>query len=154
MTEWCKYKQRVEPLRDDLIVGVEKIIQFVFPHDYKECVKFNHGTQPVKDDLIIYVSGKPWNIGFGQLLTLDPLKSNSNVMNKLSILRTVHDFPNTLVPIVVGGCGDYLCLDYSESKDRPKVTFYFHELELPEALYHVADSFSDMLEMLTVEENV
>ncbi|WP_421549255.1 SMI1/KNR4 family protein [Pseudomonas sp. QD4] len=52
---------------------------------------------------------------------------------------------------MVGGGGDYLCLDYSENSLLPKVVFYFHELGLPDGLFEVADSFSSLLGMLQEE---
>lgn len=146
--EWEIYEENHLPLRDELIDGVSKIIQFNLPEDYVECVKLYHGGQPKYDGLTIEVGGTPWGIGFGSLLTLDPLQSNENVIDALSTLRKEHGVPDCYLPIVVGGGGDYLCLDYSESADNPKVVFWFHELETNEAIFPVANSFTDLLGML------
>lgn len=146
--EWEIYEEDYHPLRDDLIDGVSKIIQFKLPQDYVECVKQYHGCQPKHGSLTIMVGGEPWGIGFGSLLTLDPLESDENVIESLSTLRKVHGVPQYYLPIVVGGGGDYLCLDYSESNNNPKVVFWFHELEASEAIFPVANSFSELLSML------
>ena len=149
--EWDVYSDAHEPLSDDLIDDIEKVIGFTLPKDYVECVKFYHGGQPKGRDLDIEVSGKTWGIGFGMLLTLDPLHSAENIVTALFSLRNYHQLPNYYLPIVVGGGGDYLCFDYSENPLSPKVVFFFHELEVQEGIFYVADSFSDLLSMLKEE---
>ncbi|VVO73219.1 hypothetical protein PS903_01375 [Pseudomonas fluorescens] len=49
--EWDVYSDAHEPLSDDLIAGIEKVIGFTLPKDYVECVKFYHGGQPKGRDL-------------------------------------------------------------------------------------------------------
>ena len=98
--EWKTYEENQLPLRDELIDGVSKIIQFNLPKDYVDCVKLYHGGQPKCDGLTIHVGGVPWGIGFGSLLTLDPLESDENVIGSLSTLRKVHGVPNHYLPIV------------------------------------------------------
>ncbi|WP_413665380.1 SMI1/KNR4 family protein [Microbulbifer sp. CNSA002] len=88
------------------------------------------------------------SIGLGALLTLDPLESKENVIESLSVLRRVHGVSKHYLPIVVGGGGDYLCFDYSESENNPKVVFWFHELETDAAIFPVANSFTELLFML------
>ncbi|MDO6765414.1 SMI1/KNR4 family protein [Agarivorans sp. 1_MG-2023] len=150
--DWKIYEEDHSPLRDELIDGVSKIIQFNLPEDYVECVKHYHGGQPKNDCLTIDVEGSPWGIGFGALLTLDPLESGENVIESLSTLRRIHGVAKQYLPIVIGGGGDYLCLDYSESKDNPKVVFWFHEFEADEAIFPVANSFTELLAMLKPDE--
>ena len=140
------------PLRDELIDAVSKIIQFELPKDYIECVKQFHGGQPKNNSLTINIGGSPWGIGFGALLTLDPLESNENVIGALSSLRKYHGVENYYLPIVVGGAGDYLCFDYSKSQNNPTIVFWFHELEGTEAIFPVANSFTELLSMLKPNE--
>lgn len=149
--EWHVFSEAHEPLTDELVDGIEKVLRFTLPRDYVECVKRFHGGQPKDRTLSINLNGEPWGIGFGMLLTLDPLQSSENIINALVALRTHHQLPEHYLPIVVGGGGDYLCLDYSESPLLPKVVFYFHELGLPDGLFEVADSFSSLLGMLQEE---
>ena len=149
--EWHVFSEAHEPLTDELVDGIEKVLRFTLPRDYVECVKRFHGGQPKDRTLSINVNGEPWGIGFGMLLTLDPLQSSENIINALVALRTHHQLPEPYLPIVVGGSGDYLCLDYSENPLLPKVVFYFHELGLPDGLFEVADSFSSLLGMLQEE---
>ncbi|ROL80724.1 hypothetical protein BLX41_08415 [Pseudomonas protegens] len=56
--------------------------------------------------------------------------------------------PGHFLQISVGGGGDCLCFDHSENPLSPKVVFYFHEPDAPEAISYVADSFTDVLGML------
>ncbi|RON23492.1 SMI1/KNR4 family protein [Pseudomonas lini] len=65
--EWDVYSDVHEPLPDDLIAGIEKVIRFTLPKDYVECVKHFHGGQPKDRSLSIEVGGKTWGIGFGML---------------------------------------------------------------------------------------
>ena len=150
--EWDIYNDNHEPLSDELIEGFEKITQFKLPEDYKQCVKFNHGGQPQKDCLEITVGDKPWDIGFGTLMTLDPLSNHTNVIKALATFRRIENAPKHILPIVIGGGGDYLCFDYSESTTVPKIVFYFHELMPDEGIYEVANSFAELLSMLTEDE--
>ncbi len=146
--EWVIYSDTHRPLRDELIDGVSKIIQFELPKDYVACVKQFHGAQPKFDNLTIEVDGHPWAIGFGTLLTLDPLEAEENVIESLATLRRHHELPSHYLPIVLGGAGDYLCFDYSQNKTEPAIVFYFHELEPPDAFFPVAKSFTELLTML------
>ncbi|MGF1907847.1 SMI1/KNR4 family protein [Vibrio kasasachensis] len=146
--EWLIFEEDHQPLRDELIESVSIIVQFNLPQDYVECVKYYHGGQPRNGSLSIDVKGSSWGIGFGELLTLDPLESRTNVISSLSTLREVHGISKDYLPIVLGAGGDYLCLDYSDSNTNPAVVFWFHELEGEEAIFPVADSFTQVLSML------
>ncbi|EIO3939940.1 SMI1/KNR4 family protein [Vibrio vulnificus] len=146
--EWLIFEEEHQPLRDELIESVSTIIQFSLPQDYIDCVKYYHGGQPKNGSLFIDVEGSSWDIGFGELLTLDPLESRTNVITSLSRLRKVHGLSKNYLPIVLGGGGDYICLDYSESATNPTVVFWFHELQGEEAIFPVAESFSQVLAML------
>ncbi|EKO3802388.1 SMI1/KNR4 family protein [Vibrio harveyi] len=146
--EWLIFEEEHQPLRDELIESVSTIIQFSLPQDYVECVKYYHGGQPRNGSLSIEVEGSSWGIGFGELLTLDPLESRANVITSLSTLRKVHGISKKYLPIVLGAGGDYICLDYSKSATNPAVVFWFHELEGEEAIFPVAESFRQVLSML------
>ncbi|CAM3202002.1 MULTISPECIES: SMI1/KNR4 family protein [Vibrio] len=146
--EWLIFEEDHLPLRDELIESVSTIIQFSLPQDYVECVKYYHGGQPKNGSLSIDVDGSSWGIGFGELLTLDPLESCTNVISSLSKLRKIHGISKNYLPIAIGAGGDYLCLDYSDSITNPTVVFWFHELEGEDAIFPVADTFTQVLDML------
>ncbi|MCP5304348.1 MAG: SMI1/KNR4 family protein [Chromatiaceae bacterium] len=146
--DWQIFEENHQPLREELVEGVEKIVQFELPAEYVECVQKYHGAQPKHGRLEINAGGQPWEIGFGALLTLDPLESNENVIQALSVLRKVHRIGASYLPFAVGGGGDYLCFDYSSGESEPKVVFWFHELEAEEAIFPVANSFGELLAML------
>ncbi|UII69818.1 SMI1/KNR4 family protein [Pseudomonas sp. HN11] len=143
--EWNTYSPTHQPLSDDLVDGIEKVIRFKLPADYVECVKRYHGGQPKDRTLCIEVDGTAWDIGFGMLLTLDPFESAENIITALVKLREHHQLPEHYLPIVVGGGGDYLCFDYSETPASPKVVFYFHELDVQDGIFYVAESFTALL---------
>ena len=149
--QWNTYSSTHQPLSDDLVDGIQKVIRFTLPNDYVDCVKRFHGGQPTGQTLTIEVDGTPWNIGFGMLLTLDPFESAENIITALVTLREHHQLPEHYLPIVVGGGGDYLCFDYSKTPASPTVVFYFHELEVEEGMFDVAQSFTALLGMLQPE---
>ncbi|OSY05419.1 hypothetical protein BTJ48_03984 [Bacillus mycoides] len=55
-----------------------------------------------------------------------------------------------LLPIAVLFVGDFLCLDFRESKNNPKVCVWDHEnsAELEPVSYHIADTFDEFMGML------
>ncbi|MBC6310566.1 SMI1/KNR4 family protein [Listeria sp. FSL L7-1582] len=55
-----------------------------------------------------------------------------------------------LLPIAILFAGDYLCLDYRESKDTPKLCVWNHEEsgELDPVVYFVANSFEEFVDSL------
>ncbi|MEK3868318.1 SMI1/KNR4 family protein [Paenibacillus sp. FSL H7-0716] len=56
-----------------------------------------------------------------------------------------------ILPIAILFAGDFLCLDFCESRNNPKVCVWDHENsgELDPISYHVADSFEEFLTMLS-----
>ena len=146
--EWDIYHTDHHPLSDAQLDAVEALIGYKLPADYRACVKINHTGQPRHDGLEVAVGDSPWKIGFGELLTPDPLYSQSNLLETLRTFRQIEGATNTIVPIVLGGGGDYLCLDYTNSATAPGIVFHFHELNWEDALFPVADSFTALLEML------
>ncbi|UIJ69312.1 SMI1/KNR4 family protein [Bacillus cereus] len=55
-----------------------------------------------------------------------------------------------LLPIAVLFAGDFLCLDFRESRSNPKVCVWDHEnsAELEPVSHHVADTFAEFMGML------
>lgn len=55
-----------------------------------------------------------------------------------------------LLPIAILFAGDYLCLDYRESKDIPKLCVWNHEesRELGPVVYFAVSSFEDLINNL------
>ena len=92
--QWHVFSEGHAPLSDDLVDGIEKVLRFTLPRDYVECVKRFHGGQPKDRTLSINVNGEPWGIGFGMLLTLDPLQSEENIISALVSLRNHHQLPD------------------------------------------------------------
>ena len=56
--------------------------------------------------------------------------------------------PEDIYPFAATGAGDSICFDYRRSPDAPSVVFYFAEAEGEEAIYPVANSFTEFLSIL------
>ena len=150
--EWDIYHPDHHPLSDSQLDAVEALIGYKLPADYRKCVKINHTGQPRFDELEIAVGETSWQIGFGELITPDPLYSQTNLLEILRTFRQIDGATRTVIPIVLGGAGDYLCLDYTRSSTAPTIVFHFHELCWDDAIFPVANSFTALLEMLKPPE--
>ena len=55
-----------------------------------------------------------------------------------------------LIPIASLFAGDYVCLDYRKSKEKPSICVWSHEEseDFDPVTYQVADTFSEFIEML------
>ena len=55
-----------------------------------------------------------------------------------------------LIPIVALFGGDFICLDYTKSKENPSICIWYHEAsyELDPAVEFVANNFTEFLKML------
>jgi hypothetical protein len=56
--------------------------------------------------------------------------------------------PQGIYPFAATGAGDFICFDYRRSSNAPAVVFYFAEAEGEEAIYPVADHFTEFLSKL------
>ena len=148
---WERYGD-ASSLPDNVIDGAELLLGVKFPDDYRQCVRSFHGCQPDACDFRAEAEGKPWHGGIGVLLTLDPFTPH-NVFDVLSSLAIDQQLPSKLVPIADDGGGNFLCLDYRRTS-TPSVAFWFHEVGGDQAVVFVCDTFSQLLNMLYVPDDV
>ncbi|MCA0174662.1 SMI1/KNR4 family protein [Bacillus sp. RAR_GA_16] len=146
----------------NLINSVEEKLGFVFPMDYKECVKVNQGGNPVAD--LFDVSGI--ERVFGTLLKINQPDSPSDIVNKYQNLKKM--LPKKIIPIANDPAGNLICFDYKGHEESPVVVFWEHEgawekemlmeeeglseeqaeQKARENVFFVADTFTDFLNSL------
>ena len=145
---WQRYDD-TPPLPERVLLGAETLLDVVFPSDYRECVRQNHGAGPQPDAFTAIHHGEPWNGSLLALLSLDPYAAE-NVFGILSDLVSDEQLPAGVVPIGDDGEGNYLCLDYrgDPTKSNPVIAYWFHELGGADGIVPVADSFTAFLGML------
>ncbi|WLR43221.1 SMI1/KNR4 family protein [Bacillus carboniphilus] len=145
-----------------LINSVEEKIGFVFPMDYKECVKVNQGGNPVAD--CFDVSGI--ERVFGTLLKINQPDSPSDIVNNYHDINKL--LPKKMVPFANDPAGNLICFDYKDHEENPVVVFWEHEgawekeawmterglteeqaeERARENVFYVADTFTDFLNLL------
>lgn len=139
------------PLSDDMIRGAELLLGVKFPPDYAKCLKNYHGAQPLECEYVFETpDGTMWG-SFGILLTISPYKAE-NIFVCLHYTGSVRD----VIPIVADGGGNYICLDYrnDEARTHPQVVYYDHEEDVEQNLFYLCDSFSELLDMLYMPDDV
>ncbi len=139
------------PLSEDVIRGAELLLGVKFSTDYFECLKDNHGAQPLECEYQLETpDGEMWG-SFGMLLTVSPY-AVENVFSSLPYVGAIRD----VIPIVADGGGNYICLDYrdDETRIKPKIVYYDHEVEIEDNFFYLCDSFSELLESLYLPEDV
>ncbi|MCY8232267.1 SMI1/KNR4 family protein [Priestia filamentosa] len=161
--EW-KYLEK--PARDEDIKKVEEKLNVIFPEDYKQCIRTNHGARPKRD--IFEVEGM--ERVFGALLMIQtPEKA-------IDILRVYENYkltlPKNVIPFADDPSGNLICFDYKNHSENPIVVFWEHEdawekemlmkeegLSEEEAeevarenIFYVADTFTEFLQKLHEDE--
>ncbi|OFD70061.1 MULTISPECIES: SMI1/KNR4 family protein [Bacillus cereus group] len=141
---------------DSLILRKEEFWRVQLPIDYKNFIKVNNGGSPEKKSFGCN------NHSYAIIRFLCILEAPENIeigMFDIDVTWTQLDERLTddgdslgvaLLPIAVLFAGDFLCLDFRESKNNPKVCVWDHEnsAELEPVSYHVADTFDEFMGML------
>jgi len=132
------------PATLDEVEALEQEWGISFPDDYKRVVMEHQGMSPNPCVLDLGRS----NTAVSELLTLrmDPSRRSYAMLHVYSLIKNL--VPAGIYPFAGTGTGDYLCFDYRSSATAPKVVFYFTEALGEDALYPVADSFTDFLSKL------
>lgn len=145
----------VAPLPEQVIDGAELLLGVKFPADYRICLAQNHGAHPDACDFRAGEPNNPWYGGIGVLLTVDPYMPE-NMFDVLASLAVDQQLPKGVVPIAEDGGGNMLCLDYREDSSRstPKVAFWFHEVGGDDGIVPVCDTFTELLSLLYVPDDV
>ena len=141
-----KWARTLPPVDDTVIEEVEEFLGIKFPNDYRECAKVCHGGTPSPGEFVVYSLGLvKFASCLGYLCSLnkgDP----QGILNTALMLEDV--LPNGLVPFAGDGGGDLICFRYTEQSLPPSIVYYQHELSNDEAIVHLADTFTDFVNLL------
>ncbi|MFP7412698.1 SMI1/KNR4 family protein [Priestia filamentosa] len=161
--KWRRLKSSVS---DNDILLLEEKMNMTFPKDYKECVKVNQGTRP--KPYIFDVEGV--EKVFGALLKINSPEDPSDMWNNYLDYKTT--LPKEVIPFALDPAGNLIYFDYKNHKEDPIIVFWGHEdawekemlmreeglseEEAEEAarenIFHVADTFTDLLQKLHEDE--
>ncbi len=145
------------------ISEVETIFGIKFPQDYKKIVLEHNAATPSPNTID---TKRETGKAFGEILNFN-LDAKENIISLYEELKS--KIPNNVFPIAIDPGGNFLCFDYRESEDNPKVLRWDHEqkfvIENREIIiedhdrdpdyYHldfVAHSFTELLLNLYGEE--
>ncbi|MCY8232262.1 SMI1/KNR4 family protein [Priestia endophytica] len=141
---------------DSLIAKKEELWRVELPIDYKNFIKVNNGGSPQKQSFIC----NNHSYAINRFLCILEAPANTEMgMFDIEVIWTQLDERLTddgdllgvvLLPIAVLFAGDFLCLDFRESRSEPKVCVWEHEnsAEFEPVSYHVADTFDEFLNMI------
>jgi cell wall assembly regulator SMI1 len=133
------------PATLDEIEALEREWGITFPDDYKRVVMKHQGMTPTP--YVIDIGSNSNNV-ICELMTIsvDGQQRSYAMRHVYQLIKNL--VPAGIYPFAGTGTGDYICFDYRTSATAPKVIFYFTEAPGEEALYPVADSFTDFLSKL------
>jgi cell wall assembly regulator SMI1 len=128
------------------VESLERAWGVKLPEDYKQVAMSHQGMTPYPHVLDIGTG----NTVISELLTLS--KSEDEDLQLYSMSETYElikaHVPQGIYPFAATGAGDFICFDYRHSPNAPAVVFYFAEAEGEEAIYPVADNFTEFLSKL------
>jgi cell wall assembly regulator SMI1 len=132
------------PATLDEIEAQEQEWGITFPDDYKRVVMEHQGKTPIPYVIDI---GRTNNV-ICELMTVsvDEQRRSYAMRHVYPLIKNL--VPAGIYPFAGTGTGDYMCFDYRASATAPKVVSYFTDFLGEEALYPVADSFTDFLSKL------
>ncbi|MED1436630.1 SMI1/KNR4 family protein [Bacillus mycoides] len=147
----------IYPIPDkDLITRVEENFEIKFPVDFTDFILKNNGAIPITR-FFKYKSNRYVVDRF--LCLLDNPDENDRGMYDIKVVfsqldeRIVSDEDSTgaeLVPFAALFAGNFVCLDYSESKTNPTICIWYNEdsSEFEPVTEKIADNVNDFLSML------
>lgn len=145
------------PLPDNGLIDKEEMLWRVhLPNSYKGFIKKCNGGIPQEKS---FYNNKREYLVERFLCILNDTDNNPLGTYDIDVILTqiedrLSDNPDLigieLLPIAALFAGDFLCLDFKKSKDRPTVCVWDHEasdIDKP-TTYFIADSFDDFLNIL------
>ncbi|MEB4759321.1 SMI1/KNR4 family protein [Chryseobacterium indologenes] len=115
---WFYEKQLKNP---QSISEVENIFGIKFPEDYKKIVLEHNGAMPTPNTIDTFrEKGK----AFGEVLNFN-LDADENIISLYEEMK--NKLPTDVFPITMDPGGNFLCFDYRENKNNPKVLRWDHE---------------------------
>lgn len=152
-----KQESIIYPLpSDELLSKEEGFWRVELPLEYKDFIKLNNGGIPETRSFIcndksyvitrfLCILAEPTENDFG-IFDIDATKSqlDERLIDDEDLVGVA------LLPIAVLFAGDFLCLDFRESRNNPSVCVWDHANsgEFAPVSYRVADSFKEFLKML------
>ena len=149
------------PLPDgDIVNRFETAYKVVLPEGYRHFLKHSGGGRPATRTFM--AGGRQWVIDRFLCLLLDPedhpLGEYDIGVTWSQLFDRLTSDPDgvgaSMVPIAVLFAGDFVCLDYRASKDKPRtesqVVVWLHEQSEPfaPAVRRVCDTFTEFLELV------
>lgn len=141
---------------NELLVEKEKKWRLVLPFDYKQFImqynggipnkklfKYNKRNYIVTRFLCILTNVQETQYGWYDISVVE-----SQIGDRLTYNEDLIGIE--ILPIVQLCAGDYVCLDFRQSKNNPSVCVWSHEEsdEYNPITYKITDSFSEFIEML------
>lgn len=141
---------------EEIVSNEENMWRVKLPAKYKSFLIENNGGVPVEKSFIannhsyaidrfLCVLADTENNDLGEYdIDVTLTKIEERLMDNEDLVGV------DLLPIAILFAGDYLCLDYGESKDTPKLCVWNHEEsgELDPVVYFVANSFEEFVDSL------
>ena len=142
---WRPYVWKTaRPATPQEMAKLEEELGVSLPADYKNLAITHQGMAPTPCVLDI---GRG-NTVVCELLTISFDEEHWGSSMLEAYKDTQHYLPQGIYPFAATGAGDFICFDYRRSPDAPSVVFYFTEAEGEEAIYPVANSFTEYLSKL------
>ena len=141
---------------DALLQEREAAWKVRLPDDYKEFIKNENGLIPSKRYFHV---GNNEKVVERFLCVLENSKNNPLGMYDIDVVMSQLDerlFAHEdilgfeLIPIAALFGGDFVCLNYAEDSENPRIYIWYHEesYELEPAVEFVANNFTEFLAML------
>lgn len=134
----------------------EKYCRIKFPDSYINFIKKYNVGVPINNEFLcnnhFYAIDR--FLGFVSDYRTSPLGVYDIAVVLTQVDTRLTDNPklvgDEMIPIVELFAGDLVCLDYRKSKEEPSVCVWDHEAseDFAPVTYHVADTFSEFIEML------
>jgi cell wall assembly regulator SMI1 len=139
--KWITYVwDEPHPVTSREIEQLEQRLGVTFPKTYKEIAAQYQGMTPLPN---VFNVGRGTNAVNAFLTIIE-----DNKWRTYSIMRAYEavkpHVPKGVYPFAGTPGGEYLCFDYRESPEQPKVTLVTVEMDI----YPVADSFTDFMASL------
>lgn len=153
-------KTIVKPLpNNEIIKKREEYWRIEFPESFKKFIKIYNGVKPLNYSGTFFADNHHEYIIDRFLCLLSSPSENEYGDYDVSVVLSVNieyfnsneDIYGTeILPIAVLFAGDFLCLDFREDGDKPKVVVWSHEEsdEFEPVLYYVANSFDEFMEIV------
>lgn len=107
--------------KQNSIGEVENFFRIKFPQDFVEIVKIYNAGMPIPNTID---TSREQGKAFGELLNFN-LDSEENIISIYEEMK--NKIPENVYPIAMDPGGNFLCYDYREDYDNPKVVRWDHE---------------------------